>query len=120
MALSTRATQLAQVIPSTGEYIAEKLGAEAFSPEHLWRPAVSVRYGLWYLSQALQMFDDNALRALVAYNAGPGNAAAWGKLANGGDDDLYFERVNSAQPRAYMQKIYEHRARYEALYRSQP
>ena len=107
---------LAQVIPSTGKYIATQLGDAAYTPERLWRPEVSVRYGLWYFSRALGMFDDNALMALVGYNAGPGNAAAWSKLA-GGDDDLYFERVSNAQPRAYMQKIYEHRAQYERLYR---
>lgn len=107
---------LTQVIPSTGEYIARQLGDSAYSPERLWWPAVSVRYGMWYLSQGLRMFKDNALVALVAYNAGPRNAANWADLAFG-DDDLFYERVSSAQPRAYMRKIYEHRRHYEKLYR---
>jgi len=54
--------------------------------------------------------------ALVGYNAGPTNAAKWGQLADG-DPDLYFERVSNQQPRTYMQRIYEHRAHYEQLYR---
>ncbi len=107
---------LTQVIPSTGEYIAQKIGDTTYTPEQLWRPVVSVRYGLWYFSQALAMFDDNALMALVGYNAGPGNAAEWGKQAHG-DDDVYFEIVSNGQPRAYMERIYEHRAHYESLYR---
>ncbi len=107
---------LAQVIPPTGEYIAGKLGDATFTPEKLWRPAVSVRYGLWYLAAGLSMFNDDALMALVGYNAGPTNAAKWGQLA-AGDPDLYFERVSNQQPRAYMQRIYEHRAHYEQLYR---
>ena len=107
---------LTQVIPSTGQYIAAQLGDPAFAPEHLWRPIVSVRYGLWYLASALRMFDDDALIALVAYNAGPGNAARWAERA-GGDDDVYFEIVSNAQPRAYMEKIYQYRAQYERLYR---
>ena len=106
---------LAQVIPSTGQYIAEQLQDSAYTPERLWRPAVSVRYGLWYLSRALNMFNDHALMALVGYNAGPGNAAKWGRLADG-DDDVYFEQVSNLQPRTYMQKIYENRAHYERLY----
>lgn len=106
---------LTQVIPSTGEYIAGRLGDTAYTHESLWRPAVSVRYGLWYLSAALDMFDGDALMALVAYNAGPGNASRWGELA-GGDPDLFFECVDNWQPRAYMQRIYEHRAHYGRLY----
>ncbi|MDI7276858.1 MAG: transglycosylase SLT domain-containing protein, partial [Anaerolineae bacterium] len=106
---------LTQVIPSTGEYIARQLGDGAYTHDRLWRPAVSVRFGMWYLSQSLRMFDDNALVALVAYNAGPRNAAAWAELALG-DDDLFFERVTSSQPRAYMRKIYEHRWHYERIY----
>ena len=107
---------LAQVIPSTGQYIAGKLGDATFAPEKLWRPAVSVRYGLWYLAAGLSMFHDDALMALVGYNAGPTNAAKWGQLAEG-DPDLYFERVSNEQPRTYVQRIYEHRAHYEQLYR---
>jgi len=107
---------LAQVIPSTGQYIAGKLGDPTFAPEKLWRPSVSVRYGLWYLAAGLSMFHDDALMALVGYNAGPTAAAKWGQLADG-DPDLYFERVSNQQPRAYMERIYEHRAHYERLYR---
>ena len=107
---------LAQVIPSTGQYIAGKLGEATFAPDKLWRPAVSVRYGLWYLAAGLSMFHNDAWMALVGYNAGPTNAAKWGQLADG-DPDLYFERVSNQQPRTYMQRIYEHRAHYEQLYR---
>lgn len=107
---------LAQVMPSTGEYIAGKLGETWPGPDSLWRPVVSVRYGMWYITSALRMFDDNALIALVAYNAGPGNATTWNKLSQG-DDDIFFEQVSNRQPRSYMEKIYEHRAHYERLYR---
>ncbi|MGQ9684141.1 MAG: lytic transglycosylase domain-containing protein, partial [Anaerolineae bacterium] len=107
---------LAQVMPATGAYIAGKLGDSAYTPERLYWPAVSIRYGVWYLASALRMFDGNALKALVAYNAGPGNAAKWAKLA-GDDDDLFFEVVAARQPRAYMERIYEHRNQYERLYR---
>jgi soluble lytic murein transglycosylase len=107
---------LTQVIPPTGAYIAAKLGDEAYTAERLWWPVVSMRYGMWYFSSALSMFHDDALLALVAYNAGPGNAARWAALA-GGDPDLFFERVTFAEPRAYMRRIYEHLAHYERLYR---
>ena len=107
---------LTQVIPSTGQYIAGKLGDSSFTPERLWRPVVSVHYGMWYFANALRMFDDNGLVALVAYNAGPGNASKWRQLA-GGDDDLFYERVTSSEPRAYLRRIYEHRVHYERLYR---
>jgi soluble lytic murein transglycosylase len=107
---------LTQVIPSTGSYIAGKLADASYTPERLWWPAVSMHYGMWYFSSALSMFQDDALAALVGYNAGPGNASKWAKLADG-DQDLFFECVTLAEPRAYMRRIYEHRAHYEQLYR---
>ncbi len=106
---------LTQVIPSTGSYIAGRLGDDTYGPEKLWRPAVSVRYGLWYIAAALDMFEGDGLAALVAYNAGPTNASKWHSQA-AGDPDLFFERVASAQPRAYVELIYEHWAHYERLY----
>ncbi|HAI20552.1 MAG TPA: hypothetical protein DCM14_01410, partial [Clostridiales bacterium UBA8153] len=67
---------LMQVIPSTGAWIAQRLG-EAFVLEELFDPATSIRYGTWYLSNLLQVFQGNATLAIAAYNGGRGSVQRW-------------------------------------------
>ncbi len=110
------ASGLAQLMPATAEAIAQELDDSSYSPERLWRPAVSVRYGLWYLSQALGRLGDDALAALAAYNAGPGNAARW-RQAAGDDDDVFFVQIKTSETQEYIMSVYEMRAHYDQLYR---
>ena len=51
------ATGLTQVMPETGQWIASRLGVEPFSTRLLERPAISVRFGIWYMAQSLELFD---------------------------------------------------------------
>jgi soluble lytic murein transglycosylase len=44
---------LAQVMPQTGAWIAERLGVTPYEDGLLLRPAVSVRFGTWYLAGRL-------------------------------------------------------------------
>jgi soluble lytic murein transglycosylase len=67
---------LMQVIPSTGAWIAQRLGEE-FVLEELFDPATSIRYGTWYLSNLLEVFNGNATLAIAAYNGGRGSVQRW-------------------------------------------
>jgi soluble lytic murein transglycosylase len=108
---------LGQVMPATGEGIAQALGVKDFAVDDLYRPAVSLRFGAYYLAAQLQRFDDQILVALAAYNGGPGNALQW--LEAGGDDlDLFVEAITAVQSRLYLQGVYEQYMIYEELYRS--
>ncbi len=107
---------LMQVIPSTGEYIARQLGwPPGYRTADLYRPMVSVRFGVWYLVQQRERFGGDLRAALAGYNGGPGNAARW-RDAAGGDVDLFFELISLSETRLYVQRITEHYARYQALY----
>lgn len=113
---SAAAHGLMQVIPSTGEYIAGRLGwPPGYKTADLYRPMVSVRFGVWYLMQQVQRFDGDIRAALAGYNGGPGNAARWREAA-GGDPDLFFELISLSETRLYVQRITEHYARYRWLY----
>ena len=106
---------LMQVIPSTGEYIAGKLGVTGFESQDLYRPVVSVRFGSFYLAEQMDLFDNDPYAALSAYNAGPGNAGRWYDTA-GGNPDLYLEIITLSEPRRYIQSIYTHYTYYRVLY----
>lgn len=108
---------LGQVMPATGEGIAHSLGIEDFVLDDLYRPAISIRFGAYYLGVQMGRFDDQILIALAAYNGGPGNTLRW--LEGAGDDlDLFVEAITATQSRVYLQRVYEQYLVYERLYRS--
>jgi soluble lytic murein transglycosylase len=106
---------LTQVVPATGESIAERLGVEGFEPEQLFGAKVSLEFGASYLASQLQSSDGNAYRALAAYNGGPGAAASAGETS-GGDDDLFIEDLEFDETKLYVRLVMENLARYRQLY----
>ncbi len=107
---------LTQVMPATGDWIALQLRWPDYQAEHLYRPYLNVKFGAWYLARQLRDFDNSLFAALAAYNGGPGNAARWLELAGDGDEDLFVESISNAETRSYVEKVYEHYARYRELY----
>jgi soluble lytic murein transglycosylase len=108
---------LAQVIPSTGQGIADALGDTGYSTEDLFLPHVSIRYGTYYLASNLPQFERKILPALAAYNGGPGNAARWLQGSALFDPDLFIERVDLFETEDYLRRVYHNFGFYELLYR---
>jgi soluble lytic murein transglycosylase len=107
---------LMQVIPTTGQGIANKLGwPPGFTVDDLYRPNVSVRFGIDYLAEQRDRYDGDLYAALAAYNAGGANATPWKELAPE-DPDLFFEIIRIDQPQRYIRYIYEFFNIYRELY----
>ncbi|HWG57216.1 MAG TPA: lytic transglycosylase domain-containing protein, partial [Gaiellaceae bacterium] len=70
------AVGLMQLLPSTGQGIADRTGGSAWTPDDLKNPELNIRYGSWYLRHLLDKYEDEAL-ALAAYNAGQTNVDRW-------------------------------------------
>jgi soluble lytic murein transglycosylase len=62
---------LMQLLPSTGQEIAERLGVEWRGADTLFDPNINVRLGTAYLSQLARRYG-SVDTALAAYNWGPG------------------------------------------------
>src|SRR5205823_1088053 len=56
---SADARGLTQVVPGTAQGIADALHVADFDPAALYRPAVSLRFGAYYLNETLARFDRN-------------------------------------------------------------
>jgi len=69
---SVGASGLMQIMPGTGQSIAEELGES--SAGNLYDPEVSIRYGTWYIKGLLDKYNGDTDLALAAYNAGVGRA----------------------------------------------
>jgi len=117
---SADARGLMQIIPPTGEEIAENLGwPSEYSSEDLFRPEVNLSFGVEYLDAQRNAFNGNLYAALAAYNGGPGNAEQWYKLAEE-DSDLLLELIRFPETRNYIRGIYEIFNIYRFVYDRSP
>ncbi len=73
---SAGAIGLMQIMPTTGQWVAEKNGIEDFDVDDLYDPETNIRLGSWYLHYLIGRFAD-IKTALAAYNAGPGAVDRW-------------------------------------------
>jgi len=113
---SAQARGLTQVIPATGHYIAESLGRVNFQNQDLYKPYLSIEFGVWYLAAQLKYFDSDALLALAAYNAGPGNVDSWLGNDTKYDIDLFVEDIPFSETQTYVKKLYQYYEQYKAIY----
>jgi soluble lytic murein transglycosylase len=115
---SANAHGLMQLIPTTAQEVAGKLGLTDLSQSDLYRPMINLKLGSKYLAMQRDGFSGDWFLALAAYNAGAGSAAVWQTLA-GGDDDLLLEVIRADETRNYIRRIYENYAIYRDLYQVQ-
>lgn len=107
---------LAQVIPPTGQSIANQLGLTDFVVSDLFRPVISIEFGAFYLSQQLGLFDGGVAMALAAYNGGPGNALRWSEDGQVTDPDLFLAAIDFSETNTYVRVVLENYAMYRYLY----
>lgn len=117
---SAGANGLMQIIPSTGQEIANKLDwPPGYTTADLTRPAVSIEFGSQYLRTQQSYLHSGLYPALAAYNGGPGNALAWMELAPD-DPDLFLEVIRFEETRNYIRSIYEIFNIYRQIYDRTP
>jgi soluble lytic murein transglycosylase len=96
------AVGLTQLMPATAAETAKGLKMPGYS---LTDPADNVKIGLTYYSYMLSRFGGKPMRAMFAYNAGPGRMAVWSKESGELPDDLLLETLSIEQPRQYAKNI---------------
>ncbi len=106
---------LAQIIPSTGQEVADRMGYPGYANDLVYRPYINIRFGAYYLDWVRDYLDGNVISAMVGYNAGPGRSAAWRENA-GADDALFVEQLTIEEPRVYIHAIVGNLYHYTRLY----
>jgi soluble lytic murein transglycosylase len=109
------AVGLTQIMPSTGEWIAEMTGWPDYDPELLKRPYLNVKFGAWFLARILAQTEGDVMSALAGYNGGPSLALRWQENAEG-DPDLLVEIIGKDESRRYVQSIYRLYSAYARVY----
>ena len=103
---SSGAVGLMQLLPETGQGIADRTGGREWKPADLLTPELNIRYGAWYLRHLLDKYDDEEL-ALAAYNAGQTNVDRW----QAADGEIRF-----AETRHYVARVQELKLIYADAY----
>ena len=107
---------LTQVLPSTGQGIAAALKRPAIQDADLFKPALSLEFGAYYLGERLRHYGGALLPSLAAYNAGGGAVDGWLRDAGGDDEDLFAERIPYPETAHYVKVVYEAAGFYRRLY----
>lgn len=107
------AVGLMQVLPETGDWIAEQLQLEKFSLE---RPDDNLKLGTWYLDYTHRNYQGNSMLAIASYNAGPGNVDTWIAQYTLGDPDVFIENIPFPETQNYVKAVFENYWNYLRLY----
>lgn len=77
------AVGLMQLLPTTAKDCADRIGMN-FSEEDLCKANINIELGCFYLNYLMDIFDNNIVNVLCAYNWGLGNLQDW--INNGNID----------------------------------
>ncbi|MDR2514399.1 MAG: lytic transglycosylase domain-containing protein [Christensenellaceae bacterium] len=107
---------LTQIMPKTGEWLAEKIEIRDYEPSMLLDPAVNVRMGAWYLGYLLGRYGGRPREALTAYIAGQGQVDAWLEDKNLSKDGLSLDEIPGKDVKEYAEKVLRAYAQYLEIY----
>ncbi len=112
---SSDARGLLQLIPSTGAYVAKKVGMPGY-PDELFDPETNIRLGTAYLGGLYRRFQNQEAMAAGAYNAGAHAMMRWCDQWGNRPLDEFVELITYDQAREYIKRVLGIYARYRHLY----
>mgnify|MGYP000881318549 FL=1 len=107
---------LMQIMPNTGQWVAQELGETNYLMEDLLDPVKNLRVGTWYLAYLKRLYNGNDYLALASYNAGHGNVSQWLKEGIWKGDSVKIEQIPFPETKKYLIKILLYRKIYSYLY----
>ncbi len=111
------ATGLMQIMPYTGEEIAQDLDT-SYNDKMLLDPAVNVTFGTYYIGKLLKKFKQDEVKAIASYNGGPHNVSKWVKRSQDvlHDSPFFSECIGFSETRHYVKMVLENLWIYETLH----
>ncbi|WP_426336838.1 transglycosylase SLT domain-containing protein [Pseudoduganella sp. R-31] len=118
---SVGASGLMQVMPSTGRWVARKIGLTDFVQGMLTDVKTNILLGANYLNMVLGSMDGSQVLATAAYNAGPGRLRSWRtQLAKPMDSTIFIESIPFSETRGYVKNVMVNATYYAALFDGRP
>jgi soluble lytic murein transglycosylase len=106
-----------QVMPTTGEWIAQVIRMRGFDQSRLFDSDTAINLGTWYISHLMKRFRGDPLFVAAAYNAGPEAVTAWlSRNGRGTERDEFVESIPFSETRGYVKKVLRNYAEYKRIY----
>ncbi len=113
---SKGAMGLMQIMPTTGEWVAGRLGWNHFSKQDLLNPTKNLEIGIWYLAYLKRNFKHNEYLALASYNAGSRYVYEWLREGTWDGNKVKIEQIPFPETKKYLIRILVLRRIYYYLY----
>lgn len=107
---------LMQVMPTTGQKLAEMLEVKNFTPQTLLHPQDAIRFGSKYLERLGKKFDHSVQLVAAAYNAGPHRVSQWLYYFGYMQLDEWVEHIPFLETRNYVKRVTVNYMAYNELY----
>ena len=115
------ASGLMQVMPSTGKWVAGKIGLTDYGHGMLNDIRTNILLGTNYLNMVLVNAEGSQVLATAAYNAGPGRSRTWRGLLNAPMEGAVFvETIPFEETRNYVRNVMSNATNYAALFERRP
>ena len=96
---------LMQVMPSTANNVAQRVGLPAVLREDLFDQETNIRIGVRYVEQLLEQFSGNLVYTIASYNAGPIAVGNWIAQYRGQSQDEFVELIPYQETRQYVKRV---------------
>lgn len=114
---SAGAIGLMQIVPSTGQWIADNMGLSHFEADMLFDPETNIKLGCWFISYLIDLFDGNVQNATIAYNAGPTSVFNWLADSRYSSDGKNIDTIPYEETKSYVDQIDSYYDIYKSIYR---
>lgn len=110
------AVGMMQIMPPTAKSILQEREFEGLSLKDMEEPEANIRVGTWYLSMLLRKHDQDVVKAVASYNAGPANVSDW--LEKGIWDGTLqtVDQIPFGETSRYVRKVMYYYHKYQELY----
>jgi soluble lytic murein transglycosylase len=109
------AAGLMQIMPATAKWVARKMGMRDYRTALIHETEVNLKLGTYYMKNILSSFDNNAVMASAAYNAGPSRARQW-RAEKPLEGAIYIETIPFDETRNYVKKVMSNTVYYSKLF----
>lgn len=117
---SSNAMGLMQIIPPTGQELAQDLKIKNYETQQLYQPDLNIRLGTMYIARLTRSFGGNMSYALAAYNAGPTKVRRWmnfrPQLFDKEDDEIWIDELPWEETSFYVKAILRNLILYKAIF----
>lgn len=106
---------LMQLMPSTAQWAAKKMGYGRMTEERLFDAKINIKIGIWYLNYLFEKYQREDL-VIAAYNSGHQNVDKWMKQQGILKNDNKKLKIVFGETRDFVRRVQETRKTYEKVY----